>query len=140
MSACQFRATRAAREPCRRYAANDMTARTRIVYSTASGRICPECQVPLADCRCGEAGTGVAPVPERVTATLRLETKGRGGKSVTVLFNLPDNTAFLEELASALKRSCATGGTVRAGTIELAGDVRERVRPILAKRGITVKG
>jgi len=65
----------------------------------------------------------------------------RGGHlDVTVLGGLPDNTAYLEELAGALKRSCATGGTVRSGAIELAGDVRDRVRPILAKRGITVKG
>lgn len=117
-----------------------MTDRTRIVYSSATGRICPECQQPIAACRCAANDTGIAPVPERVTAKLRLETKGRGGKSVTVLCNLPDNTAFLEELAGALKRSCATGGTVRAGAIELAGDVRDRVRPILAKRGISVKG
>lgn len=117
-----------------------MTDRTRIVYSTTTGRICPECQQPIADCRCGTDDTGVAPVPSSVKVRLRLETKGRGGKSVTVLFDLPDNTAFLEELAGALKRSCATGGTVRAGTIELAGDVRDRVRPILAKRGISVRG
>lgn len=117
-----------------------MTNRSRIVYSTATGRVCPECQQPIADCHCGAADTGVAPVPDRITAKLRLETKGRGGKSVTVVFDLPDNTAFLEELAGALKRSCATGGTVRAGTIELAGDVRDRARPILAKRGISVKG
>lgn len=117
-----------------------MTDRTRIVYSTATGRICPQCQRPIAECVCGVAGAGVAPVPEKVVAKLRLETKGRGGKSVTVLFDLPDNTVFLEELAGALKRSCATGGTVRAGVIELAGDVRDRVRPILAKRGISVKG
>lgn len=117
-----------------------MTDRTRIVYSTATGRICPQCQRPIAECVCGVTGAGVAPVPEKVVAKLRLETKGRGGKSVTVLFDLPDNTVFLEELAGALKRSCATGGTVRAGVIELAGDVRDRVRPILAKRGISVKG
>lgn len=117
----------------------NMTHRTRIVYSTATGRICPECQKPIADCRCGAKDTGVAPVPERVTAKLRLETKGRGGKSVTVLYDLPDNATFLEELAGVLKRSCATGGTVRAGSIELAGDVRDRVRPVLAKRGISVR-
>ena len=117
-----------------------MTDRNRIVYSTATGRICPNCQQAIADCRCAANATGVAPVPERVRTELRLETKGRGGKSVTVLCNLPDNTAFLEELAGALKRACATGGTVRPGAIELAGDVRDRVRPILTKRGIAVRG
>ena len=46
----------------------------------------------------------------------------------------------VEELAKALKKACAVGGTVRPGAIELAGDVRERVRPLLAARGFVVKG
>ncbi len=65
---------------------------------------------------------------------LRIESKGRGGSTVTVLDRLPDNAAFLDKLAGALKRSCATGGIVRRGTIELAGGMRERVRPLLVKR------
>jgi translation initiation factor 1 len=79
-------------------------------------------------------------VPSRLTATLRLEAKGRGGKRVTVVAGLPDNTPFLEDLARALRKACATGGAVRPGAIELAGDVRERLRPILQARGITAKG
>jgi translation initiation factor 1 len=117
-----------------------MSERTRLVYSTGAGRICPECGQPDASCRCTEAAAANEPVPERITAVLRLETKGRGGKAVTVVDRLPNNAAFLDDLAGALKRSCATGGTVRSGAIELAGDVRERVRPLLAKRGYTVKG
>lgn len=117
-----------------------MADRARIVYSTGTGRICPGCARAVAECRCEDTRGGAEPVPNRITATLRLETKGRGGKSVTVVGGLPDNAAFLEELAGDLKRSCATGGTVRAGAIELAGDVRGRVRPLLAKRGIAVRG
>lgn len=111
---------------------------TRLVYSTGQGRLCPECSRPQSDCTCGK--TGDAPVPERVRAVLRLEKKGRAGKAVTVVDQLPDNAEFLEELASALKRSCATGGTVRPGAVELAGDVRERVRALLGKRGWDVRG
>jgi translation initiation factor 1 len=117
-----------------------MTDRTRLVYSTDRGRICPECQQPQASCRCDEARVANEPVPARIAAVLRVESKGRGGKTVTIVDRLPDNAAFLDELAGALKRSCATGGTVRAGAIELAGDVRERVRPLLVKRGWTVRG
>ena len=47
---------------------------------------------------------------------------------------------LLEELAKALKKGCAVGGTVRPGAVELAGDVRDRVRPLLIARGFTVKG
>ena len=79
-------------------------------------------------------------MPAKVTAKLRLESKGRGGKSVTVVDGLPDNAAFLDELAKALKKACATGGTTRPGAVELAGDVRERLRALLKARGYTVKG
>lgn len=79
-------------------------------------------------------------MPARVTATMRLEAKGRGGKRVTVIAGLPANDAFLDDLARALKKACAVGGAVRAGSIELAGDVRDRVRPLLQTRGIIVKG
>jgi translation initiation factor 1 len=75
-----------------------------------------------------------------VVAKLRLESKGRGGKSVTVVYDLPDNQGFLDDLAKALKRQCATGGTVRPGAVELSGDVRARVRPLLQARGFVVKG
>lgn len=117
-----------------------MTDRTRLVYSSAAGRLCPECGQPVAACRCAEVGRANEPVPERIVAVLRLETKGRGGKTVTIVGRLPDNAAFLDDLAGALRCSCATGGTVRPGAIELAGDVRERVRALLAKRGYSVKG
>lgn len=117
---------------------HDCPVTTRLVYSSDKGRTCPACGWPANDCRCSRAPD--QPVPARVTAALRLESKGRGGKRVTIIDRLPDNAPFLEDLAQALKKACATGGTVRAGAIELAGDVRERVRPILKGRGFTVKG
>lgn len=92
----------------------------------------------MTDCRCSARVN--QPVPARVTAKLRVESKGRGGKQVTVVDGLPDNEPYLDELATFLKKSCATGGTVRPGAVELAGDVRARVRPLLAARGLVVKG
>ena len=112
----------------------------RIVYKTGVGRVCPDCGWPAVDCRCSRTSGGHATVPAKVTAKLRVEKKGRGGKTVTVVDGLPDNAAFLDDLATALKRSCGTGGTVRPGAVELAGDVRERVRALLEARGMTVKG
>lgn len=85
-------------------------------------------------------GGGDEPVPERVTAKLRIEKKGRGGKEVTVVDGLPRNGAFLEELARDLKKACGTGGTVADGCVELQGDRRDRLRGLLAARGFTVKG
>lgn len=114
--------------------------KTRVVYSTGVGRICPDCGRPSNDCQCGAPGAGRDAVPAKITAKLRLEKKGRGGKVVTVIDGLPNNAAFLSELAAELKRACGTGGTVQAGAVELAGDMRERVRPLLAARGMAVKG
>ena len=112
----------------------------RIVYSSGAGRMCPECGLPATACRCGRSAGGNEAVPAAIVAKLRIENHGRGGKRVTVIFGLPDNAAFLKALAAALKAACGTGGTVKPGTVELAGDVRERVRPMLVARGMSVKG
>lgn len=73
-------------------------------------------------------------------AKLRVEKKGRGGKIVTVVYDLPRNAAFLKELSQELKRACGTGGTVGDGSVELQGDLRERVRAVLSGKGFVVKG
>lgn len=73
-------------------------------------------------------------------AKLRIEKGGRGGKTVTVIDGLPDNTVFLDALARELKRACGTGGTAGRGFVELQGDQREVLKELLAKRGFTVKG
>ena len=75
-----------------------------------------------------------------ITAKLRMEKKGRGGKTVTVVYDLPDNAAFVKELAGELKRACGTGGSVVDNTVEIQGDQRERVRDVLLKKRWTVKG
>ena len=79
-------------------------------------------------------------MPNRIVAKLRMEKKGRGGKTVTVVYDLPDNEAFLKELAQELKRACGTGGAVAENTVELQGDLRDRVREHLVKKGWQVKG
>jgi translation initiation factor 1 len=113
----------------------------RIVYSTGAGRVCPDCGAPAQACRCGQArGTSDSPLPRRVVAKLRMEKKGRGGKTVTVVDGLPPNAAFLKELCQELKRLCGTGGAVLEGGVELQGDLRERVRAALTDKGFTVKG
>jgi translation initiation factor 1 len=59
---------------------------------------------------------------------------GRGGKTVTVVKNfvgigLPEK----EQLAKAMQRACGTGGTVKAGQIEIQGDKRTEVARILTE-------
>jgi translation initiation factor 1 len=108
-------------------------------YSTATGRVCPRCGWPEANCqRSGKKANDA--LPSRIVAKLRMEKKGRGGKMVTVIDGLPRNDAFLKELAAELKRACGTGGTVVDGGVELHGDLRDRLREVLAQKGFTVKG
>lgn len=109
------------------------------MYSSQAGRICSGCGWPEASCQCSSARPN-EPVPGRVVAKLRLEKKGRGGKSVTVVDGLPRNAAFLTALGGELKRACGTGGTVLESGIELQGDLRARVREVLEKKGYVVKG
>jgi translation initiation factor 1 len=123
----------------------------RTVYSSSAGRVCPTCGWPADDCTCSpvrrsasrEGGSGFArdeAVPARLTAKLRMEKKGRGGKTVTVVYGLPRNAVFLKELAQELKRVCGTGGAAAEESVELQGDLRDRVRDHLKNKGYVVKG
>src|SRR5438132_811728 len=67
------------------------------------------------------------------------ETKGRRGKGVTTVADLPLDEAGLLELAATLKQRCGTGGTVRDGTIEIQGDQRDRLAAVLEGMGYRVK-
>ena len=57
-----------------------------------------------------------------------------------VCLNKPNNADFLKELSQELKRACGTGGAVAENTVELQGDLRDRVRDHLTKKGWQVKG
>src|SRR3982751_5142812 len=111
----------------------------RVVYSTDKGRMCDRCGWPVADCKCSQS-LATESVPARIVAKLRMEKKGRRGKVVTVVYGLPNNDAFLKALSQELKRACGTGGAVVEGGIELHGELRERVREVLAGKGYVVKG
>ena len=112
----------------------------RIVYSTGVGKVCPGCGWPAKDCKCSSKRGADESVPGRIVAKLRMEKKGRGGKTVTVVYDLPQNAAFLKDLAQELKRACGTGGAVADNTIELQGDLRDRVREYLSRRVGRSKG
>jgi hypothetical protein len=76
----------------------------RVVYSTGTGRICPECGRPLADCEGRHASADEA-VPSRIVAKLRMERTGRGGKTVTVIDGLPRNAACARKSRTRSRRS-----------------------------------
>jgi translation initiation factor 1 len=107
-----------------------------LVYSTEAGRMCPVCRSPIAQCTCRK--NAAAPAGDGVVR-LFFETKGRGGKGVTVLRGLGLADAELVALGKKLKAACGVGGTAKDGVIELQGDHRERVLALLQAQGRTVK-
>ena len=106
-----------------------------LVYSTEAGRMCPACRQPVAQCVCNKA---VAPPTDGVVR-LFFETKGRGGKGVTVVRGLGLAEPELAALGKKLKAACGVGGTAKDGVIELQGDHRDRVLALLAAQGHKVK-
>jgi translation initiation factor 1 len=98
--------------------------------------MCPGCGRKSAECICRKAAT---------TATgdgivrIRRETKGRGGKTVTVIAGVLMDGEGLKSLAGDLKRRCGTGGAVKDGAIEIQGDHRELLLAELERRGFRVK-
>ena len=107
-----------------------------LVYSTDSGRMCPGCRKPLAQCVCGQA----RPVPagDGVVRVSR-EKKGRGGKTVTLVRGVNLDAEALVALGKRLRAACGAGGTLREGVLEIQGDHRERVAAQLAAEGFSVK-
>src|SRR5687768_3623277 len=78
----------------------------RLVYSTETAGKCPVCGWPQRDCQCSHRHAATQPVPKRIVAKLRTEKKGRGGKTVTVVYGLPEHAEFLKDLSQELKRAC----------------------------------
>jgi translation initiation factor 1 len=69
---------------------------------------------------------------------IRLDTKQRAGKAVTLVENFQGTESDLEELGKKLKTHCGTGGSVKDGQIIIQGDQREKVKQWLSKNGFKV--
>jgi translation initiation factor 1 len=110
-----------------------------LVYSTEAGRMCPACRRPVAQCACRANAAAAALAPSDGIARVSRETKGRGGKAVTVVKGAPVDAAGLLKLGQDLKAACGSGGTVKDGVIEVQGDHVEKVMALLQQRGHKVK-
>ena len=108
-----------------------------LVYSTEAGRMCPACRKPIAQCACRSAAT--PPAPSDGIVRVSRESKGRGGKAVTVIRGLDMDGASLDEIAKQLKAACGSGGTVKDGVVEVQGDHCQKVMALLDAAGHKVK-
>ena len=77
--------------------------------------------------------------PQQQTVYLHRDSKGRGGKTVTLIKGLVLSEAGMSALAKMLKQACGSGGTITDGMIEIQGEKRERIADILRKLGYKVK-
>ena len=97
--------------------------------------MCPDCRQPVGQCACKlvavPSGDGIVRISR--------ETKGRGGKAVTLVKGVLLDATALADLGKQLKAACGTGGTVKEGVIEVQGDHIDRVMQILKTLGHTVK-
>ena len=72
---------------------------------------------------------------------VRLEKKGRGGKSVTVFYGFEKEQGdSIREVLSGLKKALATGGKITEDGIELQGDLRAKAAEWFSNNGYKVKG
>jgi len=104
---------------------------TRLVYSTEQSLSKKE--KPAAR----DARQVSAPAQQKVY--LRLDRKGRGGKSVTLIEGLELSSKDREALLKHLKACLGTGGTVKVTTFEIQGDHRHAIMTFLEGLGYRPK-
>jgi len=88
--------------------------------------VCPKCGLPVQACICGEIS--------KAGQEIKIESvKRKYGKVITLVSGFKD--IDIKKILKELKQSLACGGTIKNGIIELQGDHKNRVKPILIKLG-----
>lgn len=106
---------------------NDWKDRLGVVYSTSAD----------FDYQTNEAEEPETLAPAAQVLRVRIEKKGRGGKTATLVSGFVGTSADLAELGRTLKSKCGVGGSVKDGEILVQGDFRERVISLLRALGYT---
>jgi translation initiation factor 1 len=78
-------------------------------------------------------------LPQQQTIYLHRDSKGRGGKTVTLVKKLILSEEDMKDLAKRLKQVCGSGGTIKDDMIEIQGEHREKIAEALIKLGYKVK-
>ena len=94
---------------------------------------CENCGKPQDQCVCAEPRSKTF---KNQTAYIKIDRKGRRGKSVTVISNLSGD---IKSLQKELQKKCASGGALKKDSMEIQGDHVKKIRSILEDKGCTVK-
>lgn len=94
--------------------------------------ICPKCGLPLQACVCKE----IAKTEQKIKIVTE---KRRYGKIITLVTGL-SNDVDMKDIARSLKSELACGGTIKNSQIELQGEHRKKVKPILIRLGFPEDG
>ncbi|MEJ7912827.1 MAG: translation initiation factor [Chitinophagaceae bacterium] len=74
-------------------------------------------------------------LPTQQKLVIKLETKHRGGKAVTLVSGFKGGEDDLQTLGKSLKNWCGTGGSAKDAEVIIQGDQREKVLQWLLKNG-----
>lgn len=113
-----------------------MNDETVLVYSSEHGSMCSKCKQPKTQCICKKQKN--VPSSDGVVR-VRYETKGRKGKGVTLITGIPLGVDELKVFVKQLKTHCGSGGTLKDDLVEIQGDQRVTLIPLLQQQGWLVK-
>ncbi|MCW7075841.1 MAG: stress response translation initiation inhibitor YciH [Candidatus Syntropharchaeales archaeon] len=94
--------------------------------------VCEKCGLPEDLCVCEE----ILKETQRVKVS---KTKRRFNKWMTIVEGIDERDIDLKNLSKELKATCACGGTVKKGRIELQGDQQVRVKDFLERKGYSIE-
>ncbi len=106
-----------------------------LVYSSETGKTCPSCSNAIHQCLCNKHSE----IKGNGKVKVQLETKGRKGKGVTVIREIPLNQEGLKKLAKELKSKAGAGGSIKDGNIEIQGDKVKMALDFLEQKGFKAK-
>jgi len=113
-----------------------------LVYSTEDGMVNKSSQPSSkTEHRKKKKAASPSPIknPNKQGVRIMRESKGRGGKSVSVITGLSLDKEAMKKLGKTLKAQLGTGGAIKEGNIEIQGDHRGKLLELLAIQGIQAK-